>query len=105
MKYRKTEQGIKGTSQGTIFQSLVQIDQVVSEEKGFQNSSPIFLFLVIPAILIGILENRTNFVKGTIKGLFQKSLVHIGPVVSEKNGSLLLSQKLLSQGKVGFFVA
>jgi hypothetical protein len=36
------------------------------------------------AILVGSQDHRTQFWKGAIQGLFHKSLIAIGPVVSEK---------------------
>jgi hypothetical protein len=40
--------------------------------------------LAVAAILVGGLEGRTQFWKGTTQGSFQQSLVEIGSVVSEK---------------------
>jgi hypothetical protein len=38
----------------------------------------------LAAILVGSRDHRTQFWKGAIQGSFHKSLVAIGPVVSEK---------------------
>jgi hypothetical protein len=62
---------------------LVEIGSVVSEEKIF-NFIPLFSIFSLAAILVGRWDHLTHFWKGVIQGSFQKSLVAIGPVVSEK---------------------
>jgi hypothetical protein len=42
------------------------------------------LFNSLAAILVGSQDHRTQFWKGAIQGSFHKSLVAIGPVVSEE---------------------
>jgi hypothetical protein len=63
---------------------LVEIGSVVSEEKIFFNFIPPFSIFSLAAILVGSRDHRTQFWKGAIKGSFHKSLVAIGPVVSEE---------------------
>jgi hypothetical protein len=63
---------------------LVEIGSVVSEEKIFLFSPPLFSILSFAAILVGSRDHRTQFWKGTIQGSFHKSLVAIGPVVSDE---------------------
>jgi hypothetical protein len=63
---------------------LVEIGSVVSEEKIFFNFIPSFSIFSLVAILIGSRDHRTQFWKGAIQGSFHKSLVAIGPVVSEE---------------------
>jgi hypothetical protein len=63
---------------------LVEIGSVVSEEKIFLFSSPLFSILSLAAILVGSRDHRPQFWKGAIQGSFHKSLVAIGPVVSDE---------------------
>jgi hypothetical protein len=63
---------------------LVEIGSVVSEEKFFFNFIPPFSIFSLAAILVGSRDHWTQFWKGTIQGSFHKSLVAIGPVVSEE---------------------
>jgi hypothetical protein len=63
---------------------LVKIGSVVSEEKIFLNFIPTFSIFSLAAILVGSWDHRTQFWKGAIQGSFHKSLVAIGPVVSEE---------------------
>jgi hypothetical protein len=63
---------------------LVEIGSVVSEEKIFFNFIPPFSIFSLVAILVGSRDHRTQFWKGAIQGSFHKSLVAIGPVVSEE---------------------
>ena len=53
-----------GTTQGSFQQSLVEIGSVVSEEKIFKISSPLFSILSLAAILVGSRDYRTQFWKG-----------------------------------------
>jgi hypothetical protein len=46
----------------------------------------------LAAILVGSQDHRTQFWKGAIQGSFHKSLVAIGPVVSESSPLKLVSQ-------------
>jgi hypothetical protein len=46
------------------------------------NSSPLFSFFSLVAILVGSRDHRTQFWKGAIQGPYHQSLVAIGPVVS-----------------------
>jgi hypothetical protein len=63
---------------------LVEIGSVVSEEKFFFNFIPPFSIFSLAAILVESRDHWTQFWKGTIQGSFHKSLVAIGPVVSEE---------------------
>jgi hypothetical protein len=63
---------------------LVEIGSVVSEENFFFNFIPLFSIFSLVAILVGSRDHQTQFWKGAIQGLFHKSLVAIGPVVSEE---------------------
>jgi hypothetical protein len=64
---------------------LVEIGSVVSEENFFfKISSPLFSIISLVAILVGSRDHQTQFWKGAIQGSFRKSLVAIGPVVSEE---------------------
>jgi hypothetical protein len=74
-----TDSILKGTTQGSFQQSLVEIGSVVSE-KIFINFIPLFSIFSLAAILVGSRDQRTQFWKGAI----HKSLVAIGPVVSEE---------------------
>jgi hypothetical protein len=49
----------------------------------YANISPFSIFS-LAAILVGSQDHRTQFWKGAIQGSFHKSLVAIGPVVSEE---------------------
>jgi hypothetical protein len=62
---------------------LVEIGSVVSEEFFF-NFIPLFSIFSLAAILVGSRDHRMQFWKGAIQGSFHKSLVAIGPVVSEE---------------------
>ena len=53
-------------------------------EDFFLISSPFFFIFSLAAILVESRDHRTNFWKGAIRGSFHKSLVAIGPVVSEE---------------------
>jgi hypothetical protein len=53
-------------------------------EDFFLISSPFFSIFSLAAILVGSRDHRTQFWKGAIQGSFHKSLVAIGPVVSEE---------------------
>jgi hypothetical protein len=76
---------------------LVEIGSVVSEEKiFFLNSSPLFSIFSLAVILVGSRDHRTQFWKGAIQGSFCKSLVAIGPVVSEEKNFFLISSPLFS---------
>ena len=57
---------------------------VVSEKILIKISSPLFSIFSLAAILVGSWDHRTQFWKGAIQGSFHKSLVAIGPVVSEE---------------------
>jgi hypothetical protein len=74
----------KRTTQESFQQSLVEIVSVVSEEKFFLISSPLFSIFSLGVNLVGSRDHRTQFWKGAIQGSFHKSLVAIGPVVSEE---------------------
>jgi hypothetical protein len=63
---------------------LVEIGSVVSEEKIFLNFIPPFVYFSLAAILVGSRDHWIQFWKGAIQGSFHKSLVAIGPVVSEE---------------------
>jgi hypothetical protein len=63
---------------------LVEIGSVVSEEKNFFKFHPPFSIFSLAAILDGRRDHRTKFWKLAIQGSFHKSLVAIGPVVSEE---------------------
>jgi UV DNA damage repair endonuclease len=53
---------LKGTTQGSFQQSLVEIGSVVSEEKiFFKFHPPFFLFLSLAAILVGNRDHRTQY--------------------------------------------
>ena len=53
-------------------------------EDFFLISSPLFSIFSLAAIMVGSRDHRTQFWKGAIQGSFHKSLVAIGPVVSEE---------------------
>jgi hypothetical protein len=53
-------------------------------EDFFYISSPLFSIFCFAAILVGSRDHRTQFWKGAIQGSFHKSLIAIGPVVSEE---------------------
>jgi hypothetical protein len=75
----------KRTTQESFQQSLVEIGSVVSEEKIFFKFHPRFFSIFsLAAILVGSRDHRTQFWKEAIQGSFHKSLVSIGPVVSEE---------------------
>jgi hypothetical protein len=57
---------------------------VVSEEKIFFTFHPPFSIFCFAAILVGSRDHRTQIWKRAIQGSFHKSLVAIGPVVSEE---------------------
>jgi hypothetical protein len=59
-------------------------------------SSPFFFIFSLAAILVGSRDQRTQFWKGAIQGSFHKSLVAIGPVVSEEKIFFLISSPLFS---------
>jgi hypothetical protein len=64
---------------------LVEIGSVVSEEKiFFKFHIPLFSIFSLAAILVGSRDHWTQFWKGAIQVSFHKSLVAIGPVVSEE---------------------
>jgi hypothetical protein len=48
------------------------------------NFIPPFSIFSLVAILVGSRDHRTQFWKGAIQGSFHKSLIAIGPVVSEE---------------------
>jgi hypothetical protein len=50
----------------------------------FLISSPLFSIFSLAAILVGSWDHRTQFWKGAIQGSLHKSLVAIGPVLSEE---------------------
>jgi hypothetical protein len=54
-------------------------------------TSPFFSIFSLAAILVGSRDDRTQFWKGAIQGSFHKSLVAIGPVVSEEKIFFLIS--------------
>ena len=58
----------------------------VNKKMHFKRSNfiPLFSIFSLVAILVGSQDHRTQFWKGAIQGLFHKSLIAIGPVVSEK---------------------
>jgi hypothetical protein len=56
---------------------------VVSEEKILFVHPPFYIFS-LTAILVGSRDHRTQFWKGAIQGSSHKSLIAIGPVVSEE---------------------
>jgi hypothetical protein len=62
---------------------LVEIGSVGSE-KIFIFFHPLFSIFSLAAILVGNRDHRTQFWKEAIQGSFHKSLVAIGPVVSEE---------------------
>jgi hypothetical protein len=70
--------------QGSFQKSLVEIGSLVSEEKIFFNFILPFSIFSLAAILVGSRDHRTQFWKVAIQGSFHKSLVAIGPVVSEQ---------------------
>jgi hypothetical protein len=83
--------------------SLALIIFVVSEKKAFEHfplGPNVNLCIAVVAILVGSRDHRTQIWKGAIQGSFHKSLVAIGPVVSEEkiitNGQncSILSQKV-----------
>jgi hypothetical protein len=53
-------------------------------EDFFLISSPLFSIFSLAVILVGSRDHRTQIWKGAIQGSFHKSLVAIGPVVSEE---------------------
>jgi hypothetical protein len=57
-------------------------------------SSPFSIFN-LAAILVGSRDHRTQFWKGAIQGSFHKSLVAIGPVVSEEKIFMGISHRVL----------
>jgi hypothetical protein len=57
---------------------------------------PPFSIFSLAAILVGSRDHRTQFWKGAIQGSFHKSLVAIGPVVSE--------EKILWEFPIGSYV-
>jgi hypothetical protein len=57
----------KGATQGSFQQSLVEIGSVVSEEKIFLISFPLFSIFNLAAILVGSRDHRTHFWKRTIQ--------------------------------------
>jgi hypothetical protein len=63
---------------------LVEIGSVDTEEKIFFIFIPLFFIFSLVAILVGSRDQRTQFWKGAIQGLFHQSLVAIGPAVSEE---------------------
>jgi adenylate kinase family enzyme len=91
----------KGTTQGSFQQSLVEIGSVVSEEKIFFKFHPPFSIFSLAAIWVGSRDHRTQFLKGTIQGSFHKSLVVIGPVVSEEKIFMWISHRVLCLAKFG----
>jgi hypothetical protein len=50
----------------------------------FLMNSPLFSIFSLAAILVGSWDHRTQFWKWAIQGSFHKSLVAIGPVVSDE---------------------
>ena len=75
----------KGTTQGSLQQSLVEIGSVVSEKIFFINFISLFFSISsLVAILVGSRDHRTQFWKEATQGAFNQSLVAIGPVVSEE---------------------
>ena len=65
-------------------------------EDFFLISSPLFSIFRLAAILVGSRDHRTQFWNGAIQGSFHKSLVAIGPVVSEENFFFIISSPLFS---------
>jgi hypothetical protein len=74
---------LKGTTQGSFQQSLVEIGLVVSEKISFK-FHPLFSIFSLVAILVGSRDHGTQFWKRAFQGPFHESLVAIGPVVSEE---------------------
>jgi hypothetical protein len=60
---------------------------------------PPFSIFSLAAILVGSRDHRTQFWKGAIQGSFHKSLVAIGPVVSEERWPPLLKIENSSNGQ------
>jgi hypothetical protein len=79
---------LKGTTQGSYQQSLVEIGSVDSEENIFFNFIPLFSISSLVAILVESRDHHTQFWKGAIQGPFHQSLVGINTVVSEENISM-----------------
>jgi hypothetical protein len=68
--------------------NLVLIEQMVSDRRflwEFPKGSYAKLSSAVAAILVGGLQCRIQFWKGTTQGSSQQSLVEIGTVVSEEN--------------------
>jgi hypothetical protein len=68
--------------------NLVLIEQMVSDRRflwEFPIGSYAKLSSAVAAILVGGLQCRIQFWKGTTQGSSQQSLVEIGTVVSEEN--------------------
>jgi hypothetical protein len=59
-------------------------------------SSPLFSIFSLAAILVGSRDHRTQFWKGAIQGSFHKSLVAIGPVVSEEKNCINIMMSFLT---------
>ena len=76
----------KGDHLRTIVTKLVPIGPVVSEksDKVFPIGSYVKRSHTVVAILDGVHNCRTKFLKGTTQDLLYPSLVTIGPVVSEE---------------------
>jgi hypothetical protein len=66
------------------FLTYITVFFMKEEKIFFLISSPLFSIFSLAAILAGSRDHRTQFWKGAIQGSFHKSLVAIGPVVSEK---------------------
>ena len=64
-------------------------------EDFFLISSPLFSIFSLAAILVGSRDHRTQIWKVAIQGSFHKSLVAIGPVVSEEKIYMWISHKVL----------
>ena len=64
-------------------------------EDFFLISSPLFSIFSLAAILVGRRDHPTHFWKGAIQGSFHKSLVAIGPVVSEEKICMWISHRVL----------
>ena len=64
-------------------------------EDFFLISSPLFSIFSLAAILVGSRDHRTQFWKGAIQGSFHKSLLAIGPVVSEEKIFMWISHRVL----------
>ena len=64
-------------------------------EDFFLISSPLFSIFSLAAILVGSRVHQTQFWKGAIQGSFHKSLVAIGPVVSEEKIFMWISHRAL----------